>query len=123
MTRAPPNNRRHSTVRTHTRARARERAGEQASGRAGSPLSPTDTRVSPLGLCTCTHVATPPAILRPEYMTRSTRINWHYGYDAVSLATVTRASRPLPGDLAACPSAPRHGSSVRPPGLYFLARR
>lgn len=37
------------------------------------------------------HVATPTrAILCPEYMTRSTHINWHYGYDVVSLATVTR---------------------------------
>lgn len=31
----------------------------------------------------------------PEYMTRSTRINWYYGYDVISLATVTRLL-PLP---------------------------
>lgn len=37
------------------------------------------------------------AILRPEYMTRSTRINWHYGYDVVSLATVTRPAWRPPG--------------------------
>jgi len=46
------------------------------------------------------------AILCREYMTRSTRINWHYSYDVVSPATVTRPLLPLPMTLAAFAVAP-----------------
>lgn len=68
--------------------RAREREGGEEGERAGYPLlSRWDMRPElPAVLPSRRNTR---AILRSEYMTRSTRINWHYGYDVVSLATVT----------------------------------
>lgn len=86
MTRAPPNHhRRHSTERT--------------SPLHSSPLLLRgDIRASVPGyMHSRCNIAR--AILHPEYMTRSTRINWHYGAsDVVSVATVTRS---LPSFAAA----------------------
>lgn len=85
MTCAPPNYRRHSTVRTYESERS-------------EPL--LLIRTSMLWLRALTLQCAARAILRPEYMTRSTRINWHYGYDVVSLITVIRPLVP-PADLLA----------------------
>ena len=76
--------------RTHTyRRRVREGRWGRGRERASDPLlSHCDTRPNYRLPSRCNTDAR--RCSTPEYMTRSTRINWHYGYDVVSLATVTR---------------------------------
>jgi len=90
VTRAPPNHhRRHSAERTPIGGEW-EREGRGEGEKERVILS------SHVGICVQT-IGYPHVLQHrrarystPEYMTRSTRINWHYGYDVVSLATVTR---------------------------------
>jgi len=76
--------------RTHTyRRRVREGRWGRGRERASDPLlSCWDMRPNYRLPSRCNTDAR--GTLPPEYMTRSTRINWHYGYDVVSLAIVTR---------------------------------
>jgi len=91
----PAHHRRHSTERTPT-------AWESERGAKGEKERVSLS--SHAGICVriVDYVATSTrAILCHEYMTRSTRINWHYSYDVVSPATVTRPLLPLPMTLTA----------------------